>query len=153
MASRGGLAFDARSESFGYQVNLLARLMAQLLQERIAPLGVAPGQFAQLLALYDADGQTAGELARNIGIEPATMTRTLQRMERDGLVERRTDPLDRRASRIHLTARAVELELPLKAAAVDANKAVLSGLSKASRADMLNAVTTCIGLAHAALDA
>jgi len=38
----------------------------------IAPHGVVPGQFAQLLAPYDRDGQTPTELARAIGIEPVT---------------------------------------------------------------------------------
>jgi hypothetical protein len=56
----------------GIPGELLARLRASLLQREIAPHGVVPGQFAQLLTLYDRDGQTPTELARAVGIEPVT---------------------------------------------------------------------------------
>ena len=113
----------------GYQVNVLARMLATLLQREIAPHGVVPGQFAQLLALYDRDGQTPTELSRVVGIEPGTMTKTLQRMERDGLVERRADPVDRRSARIHLTERSRRMEPTLKAAATRINERVTRELS------------------------
>jgi DNA-binding MarR family transcriptional regulator len=144
--------FGHRSESLGYQINLLARLMAQLLGQRIAPYGVAPGQFAQLLALFDSDGQTASELSRAIGIEPGTMTRTLRRMERDGLVERRPDPRDRRASRIHLTAKARALEPELKAAAAQVSQVVLAGIGRSRARDLLEALATSVSNAEGALD-
>jgi DNA-binding MarR family transcriptional regulator len=144
--------FDRRSQSLGYQVNLLARLMAQLLHERIAPYGVVPGQFAQLLALYDSDGQTASELSRAVGIEPGTMTQTLRRMERDGLVERRPDPRDRRASRVHLTAKARALEPELKAAAAQVNQAVLAGIGRSRARELLEAIGQSISNAEAGLD-
>ncbi len=152
MAKQSRKPFEHRSESLGYQVNLLARLMAQLLHERIAPYGVAPGQFAQLLALYDSDGQSASGLSRAVGIEPGTMTQTLRRMERDGLVERRPDPRDGRASRIHLTARARDLEAELKAAAAQVNQVVLAGIGRSPARDLLEALATSITNAEAALD-
>ncbi|HEY8111643.1 MAG TPA: helix-turn-helix domain-containing protein [Actinomycetes bacterium] len=46
---------------------------------RIAPHGVVPGQFAQLLALYEEDDLTQRELCDRIRIEQATMANTLQR--------------------------------------------------------------------------
>ena len=124
---------DHRSASMGYQVNLLARLLAQLLSRHVGRFGVAPGQFAQLLALYDEDGQTPAELCGAVGVEPGTMTKTLQRMERDALIERRPDPGDGRRTRIHLTARARRLEPTLKAVVVDLNATVLEGLSPHQR--------------------
>jgi DNA-binding MarR family transcriptional regulator len=118
-----------RSESTGYQVNLLARLLANLLQREIAPHGVVPGQFAPLLALYDRDGQTPTELSRAVGIEPGTMTKTLQRMERDGLVLRRRAPRDGRSVTIHLTEQSRRLEPTLKAAATRINALVTRQLT------------------------
>ena len=122
-----------RSESMGYQINLLARLLAQLLFRHVGRYGVAPGQFAQLLALYDQDGQTPAELCAAVAIEPGTMTKTLHRMERDGLIERRPDPADGRRVRIHLTDRARQLEPELKAIVIDLNATVLDGLSAHQR--------------------
>lgn len=99
-----------RQSSVGYQVNHLARLMAQALRARIAPLGVVPGQFAQLLALYEQDGQSQMDLCKRVRIEQPTMANTLRRMERDGLIRRLPDPSDRRRAVVMLTERARGLE-------------------------------------------
>jgi len=106
-----------RQSSLGYQINHLARLMAQALRERIAPLGVVPGQFAQLLALYEQDGLSQRELCERVRIEQPTMANTLQRMERDGLVRRLPDPTDGRRAAVMLTERARRLEGELVGAA------------------------------------
>ncbi|HZD13628.1 MAG TPA: hypothetical protein VE196_00520, partial [Pseudonocardiaceae bacterium] len=52
----------ARDGSLGYQINHLGRLLAQALHRRIAPMGVVPGQFAQMLALFEQDGLSQREL-------------------------------------------------------------------------------------------
>lgn len=114
--------------SLGYQVNHLARLLAGALRERTEPLGVVPGQFAQLLVLYQTDGLTQAELCERVQIEQPTMARTLARMERDGLVERRPDPDDGRRARIVLTPRARALEDDLIAAAQAVNAAATAGI-------------------------
>lgn len=72
-------ADDLREHSLGYTVSLAARLYGTALQRQIEPLGVVPGQFAQLLALYETDGLTASQLAA-LGIEPGTLTKTIQRL-------------------------------------------------------------------------
>lgn len=119
-----------RRASLGYQVNYVARLLAQALRERIEGLGVVPGQFAQLLALYEEDGLTQRELCERVGIEQPTMANTLQRMERDGLIARVPDPADGRRARVMLTARARRKETDLTAAAHDVNDMATSGLDE-----------------------
>jgi DNA-binding MarR family transcriptional regulator len=121
----------ARHESLGYQVNHLARLLAQALGARIAEHGVVPGQFAQLLALFEEDGLTQRELCDRVQIEQPTMAKTLQRMERDGLVRSSPDPEDRRRTRITLTAHAKALQPKLTAAARVVNATATDGLSRA----------------------
>ncbi len=51
-----------------------------------------------------------GELARRARLSKQTMTQMVQRLERDGLVERRPDPSDARASLVFLTARSRSFE-------------------------------------------
>jgi DNA-binding MarR family transcriptional regulator len=114
--------------SLGYQVNHLARLLAYRLRERIERIGVVPGQFAQLLALYQTDGLTQAELCERVQIEQPTMANTLARMERDGLITREPDPHDRRRSRVLLTERAREFESSLVAAAREVNALATAGL-------------------------
>jgi DNA-binding MarR family transcriptional regulator len=133
-----------RDSSLGYQVNHAARLFAQALHQRIAPLGVVPGQFAQLLALFEADGQTQRQLCEQIGIEQPTMANTLQRMERDGLIRREPDQADGRQARVLLTERARDLEGPLVAAARAVNATAARGLNAQDLATVLAALARII---------
>lgn len=120
----------SRHLSLGYQVNHLARLMASALRQQIAACGVVPGQFAQLLALYEQDGLTQAELCQRVRIEQPTMANTLSRMQRDGLVERIPDPTDRRRALVRLTGRGRDIEGELVAAAQRVNAAATRGLGK-----------------------
>jgi DNA-binding MarR family transcriptional regulator len=134
-----------RHESLGYQVNHLARLLAQALRRRIEELGVVPGQFAQLLALYEQDGLTQGELCRRVRIEQPTMAVTLKRMERDGLIERVADPSDGRRALVMLTQRSRDLEPELVAAARDVNAMATAGLAAADVAGLMRTIARLIG--------
>jgi DNA-binding MarR family transcriptional regulator len=136
----GPVVTDAsfRQQSLGYQVNHLARLLAQALAARIAPYGVVPGQFAQLLALFEQDGLTQRELCDRVQIEQATMAKTLQRMQRDGLVSVVPDPEDRRRIRVYVTDRAREIEADLVAAARSVNASATDGLTEADAVGYLD---------------
>lgn len=138
-----------RHASLGYQVNHLARLLALALQRRIAVHGVVPGQFAQLLALYEHDGLTQRELCELVQIDQSTMAHTLQRMQRDGLIERTPDPDDRRRARITLTDRARQIRAELISAAQEVNAAATDGFSR----DESDQLLTLVGRAIANLEA
>lgn len=63
-----------------------------------------------LLANLDRDdGQTLASLSRKMLVTAGNLTGLVDRAERDGLVERRADPSDRRATRVHLTRRGRKL--------------------------------------------
>lgn len=119
-----------RQASLGYQVNYLARLLAHALRDRIEKFGVVPGQFAQLLALYEQEGQTQRELCERVCIEQPTMANTLKRMERDGLIERVADPRDARRSRVMLTDEAKRKENDLTGAAKEVNGIATKGIDE-----------------------
>ncbi|MFI7060086.1 MarR family winged helix-turn-helix transcriptional regulator [Kribbella sp. NPDC050124] len=140
-----------RGESLGYQVNHLARLLAHTLAARIAPYGVVPGQFAQLLVLFEEDGLTQRELCDRVRIEQATMAKTLQRMQRDGLVRCDPDPDDRRRIRVYLTDHARALQPELVAAARSVNALAVQGLTEAEAAGYLELTARAIGNLESAL--
>lgn len=133
-----------REDSLGYQVNHLSRLLAHALRERIEPLGVVPGQFAQLLALYEADGLTQAQLCERVEIEQPTMANTLARMERDDLITRVPDPSDRRRSLVRLTPRAREVQPALVAAAREVNALAMRGLSEHEAAALMTTIAVVI---------
>ncbi len=74
---------------------------------------VRPAYIGVLMCLWSEDGRQAGQLGRCAGLEPSTMTGLLDRMARDGLLERRPDPDDRRAQRIFLTDQGRAAEEPV----------------------------------------
>jgi DNA-binding MarR family transcriptional regulator len=85
----------------------------ELLEARFAEAGyrdVRPSYGSVLVPLYEEDGLRMGELARRSRLSKQTMTQLVRRLERDGLVERRPDPSDARASLIFLTSRSRQFE-------------------------------------------
>lgn len=119
-----------RSESAGYLLNHIARLFHEELRKQIAPLGIVPGQFPILLALWEQDGLTQKALLQMIDVEQATMANTLNRMERDGLIVRKPHPDDARARNIFLTAKAQDKKNDAYAIASRINSGALSGFSE-----------------------
>ena len=72
--------------------------------ELLESLGLYQGQPRLLHVLWDREGCTHSELAQQINVRPATITKMLSRMQEAGFVERRKDPDDHRVSRVYLTA-------------------------------------------------
>ena len=138
------MEFD-RMTSAGYLVNNLARLLVELLRNRIAPLGIVPGQFPALLALWEKDGLTQKELLATLDIEQATLANTLTRMERDGLLTRKEHPADARARTIHLTEKGRSIRDAAHQAALQINQDVLADLSKEETQAFLSYMQRVIG--------
>ncbi|WP_405110091.1 MarR family transcriptional regulator [Phaeobacter sp. BS52] len=126
------MTFD-KNTSAGYLINQLARLAFEGLRREIEPLGIVPGQFPALLALWQRDGQTQRELVAKTDVEQATMANTLNRMERDGLIVRQAHPEDGRARVIYLTEKAKAIRDQAYRAAGDVNGVMLADLSEAER--------------------
>ena len=135
---------DFKRNSAGYLANHMARLFANRLQDRIRPLGLSPARFPVLLELWDEDGLTQRDLVERLDVEQATMANTLARMERDGLIERRPSPTDRRARLVFLTDRARGLQGAAMAAAAAANRQALSGLSAQEQAVFIDLMARVI---------
>ena len=118
-----------RNDSLGYQVGLLGRLYDRHLQDALKEFGVAPGQFAPLVMLFEQDGLTQAELCRRINVEQPTMANTLGRMERDGLIKRKADSGDKRRTLIFLTAKATDAQSKIMGAVRNVSNRALNGLS------------------------
>jgi MarR family transcriptional regulator, organic hydroperoxide resistance regulator len=83
----------------------------ELLYERFAAAGfpeVRPAYGSVLVPLFEEDGLRQGKLAQRARLSKQTLTTLARSLERAGLVERRGDPSDARATRLFLTARARE---------------------------------------------
>jgi DNA-binding MarR family transcriptional regulator len=76
--------------------------------------GLSPGRFTVLMLLLDKRTNlpaphTPAELAERAGVARATMTGLIDTLERDGLVKREADTVDRRMMAVSLTARGQEI--------------------------------------------
>lgn len=81
----------------------IIRTNRQLMLRMSAEGGGHPAQAGCMWALSHHEGITQSELGRMLQIAPATVTTMLQRLERDGMIERWTDADDQRVTRIRLT--------------------------------------------------
>jgi DNA-binding MarR family transcriptional regulator len=99
----------ATRENLGYLLAKASQRWNERLQEGFAEAGypeVRASYGSVLIPLLEEDGLRMGEIARRARLSKQTMTTMVRLCERDGLVERRPDPDDGRATRVHLTAKA-----------------------------------------------
>lgn len=102
-------AARATRENLGFLLAKASQRWNELLQEAFAREGfpeVRASYGSVLLPLFEEDGLRIGEIARRARLSKQTLTTLVRLAERDGLVERRADESDRRATRVHLTDKA-----------------------------------------------
>lgn len=132
-----------------YLIASAARMLDAVIADRLAQYGASPGQLPTLLALYGQDGQTQADLAREIGVEQPTMAVNLQRMERNGLIERRPDPAHRRKVQVWLTAHARTIEEPIRGLRREIDHDALAGLGPTAQRQLRASLTQLITNLHA----
>jgi DNA-binding MarR family transcriptional regulator len=71
--------------------------------ERMGALGLTPPDAGILRLLRLTAGLSQQELAAKLGIHPSRLVALLDELERKGLVERKSNPDDRRQYSLHLT--------------------------------------------------
>ncbi|WP_313614035.1 MarR family winged helix-turn-helix transcriptional regulator [Agrobacterium sp.] len=130
----------SRTESAAYLTAQLAKAFSRALHKKASALGFSPGQFPVLLELWNEDGITQRQLLDRLDIEQATLANTLVRMQRDGLIDRKPHPTDKRAQIIELTTHGRSLETQAIAAAQDADELAFSGFRRFERELLLEYV-------------
>ena len=131
-------------DSTSQLVSVAARLFARALQSRFAEHDVSAGQWPLLLYLWEQDGLSQKQLSRRVQIDESTTTRTLDRMERDGLVRRERDKSDRRRINVYLTERGNLLRDELVPYAQEVNALATHGLSEQDKAKINSLLTYMI---------
>jgi MarR family transcriptional regulator, transcriptional regulator for hemolysin len=80
----------------------VARMMRTRFDQRARTWGMTRAQCVILMRLELQPSMSQTELAAICEVEPITVARLIDRLEANGLVERRADPSDRRMHRLHL---------------------------------------------------
>jgi DNA-binding MarR family transcriptional regulator len=106
----------------------VGRFRAQLFDRLIAPHGLTMSQAWVLAHLFEDDELSQTEIARRMQVGTVTVGGLVDRLEAAGLVERRSEPTDRRAKRVCLTDAARPLGRVMNKCANQVNEAAFAGL-------------------------
>lgn len=85
-----------------YLLNRITNRLNLNLLEDLRPLRINVPRWRVLAVLHSRDGRSIGELAAYTVMDQSTLSRVVDQMERDGLVERRRGVRDSRVVRVHI---------------------------------------------------
>ena len=134
------LTAGSQERSIAYKLRLAQIMAYQAFEERVTGFGAAPRYLGLLCVIRANPGQQQTRLAETIAVQRSSLVTILDRLEADGLVERRNCDADRRAKLVSLTADGEKLvsrlleeadrheEMLCKDLSEEAREAVLAGL-------------------------
>ena len=129
------------------QLHVTVRAFTKGVNEVMKPLGLYSSEWAVLNFVANHDSFPQSDIAAALEIEGAAISKTLSKMEQKGLIVR-TSSQDKREKRISLTEKGREL-YPLAAQAAGSHRsAVLAGLSRADRQQMLSFIQSMLDHIH-----
>lgn len=117
---------------FAFTIMDVARLLKTYADQRARQFGISRAQWAVLIRIDRNEGLKQSELADMLDLQPITLTRLLDRLANNELIERRADPHDRRANRLYLKPAAKPLLERLSDLGADMMETVLDGLPQSA---------------------
>ena len=118
----------------------VARLMRTRADARARAHGMTRAQWMILVRLERQPGMSQNELAALVEVEPITVGRLVDRLERRGFVERRPDATDRRIWRLHLMPAATPMLKEIAKARAELNTILVADISQKN----LDATLDCL---------
>ena len=118
------------NEQFSESMFLINHAWRTELDRRLRPLGFSHSRWLLLLHLSRHDGCTHSELAQCMGIEAATLVRSVDHMEQEGLLKRCGSETDRRVKHLHLSDAGKKVVENIRSYAADLRKELLAGVSQ-----------------------
>lgn len=91
------------NREFAFTINDVARMLRTYADHKAAQFGITRAQWVVLVRLDRSEGLKQSELAEMLELQPISLTRLLDKLCDGALIERRADPIDRRAKRLFLT--------------------------------------------------
>ena len=125
------------SREIGVSLNDVARMLRTFADQKARQFGISRAQWIVLMRLDRSEGLKQSELAEMLDLQPISLTRLLDRLAENGLIERRPDPHDRRANRLYLTSAARPLLKQLASLGEDLMETVLQNVDATSQERLL----------------
>jgi MarR family transcriptional regulator, transcriptional regulator for hemolysin len=124
--------------NFGFLMRDVSRLSARLFESNAGELELTLPQCKVLAHLSRNEGISQARLAELTETDPMTLVRTLDRMQQDGWIERRADPVDRRAHCLYLLEAAKPVVNRMWKIAEQVRNEALSDLSMGEREQLVD---------------
>jgi 3-hydroxy-9,10-secoandrosta-1,3,5(10)-triene-9,17-dione monooxygenase reductase component len=145
--AKGSRVDTSGSFAESYLSYLLARashIVASGFHARLKTWKLTIPEYRVLACLDGAEGLGVGDLAAMAIMAQPRMTKVLDRMARQGLIERRSDPKDRRRVLIHLTPAGRTRAAPMLRAAKEHEAKILAPFSAEERSVIMRALDLLI---------
>jgi DNA-binding MarR family transcriptional regulator len=126
--------------NLGFLVADIARLMRRAYRERQRRSELTVAQARTLVHVARQEGVRQIDLAETLEVQPITLARLIDQLAQAGLVERRPDPLDRRAHRVYLTPAAASHLAAIEDVAASIRADALRGLDGRDAARVIDAL-------------
>jgi len=97
-------------EAMGRRINLLYRLCMRHVRCEMKKLGIGAGDYSFLAISYFLPGLSQDELSSHMHVDKSYTARSVAKLEKMGLMERRPDPEAHRIKRVFLTQKAMDME-------------------------------------------
>ena len=133
------------TRSLGFLLADVSRLVRRRFDMRASGLGLTRAQWRVLAQLRRREGINQTALADLLEIEPITLGRHIDRLVEKGFVERRADPGDRRAWRLHLKSEVQPVLDQLRKISGDIREEALSGIPVADADRLIDMLITIKG--------
>lgn len=130
------------NREFAFTLNDVARMLRTYADHRAGQFGITRAQWVVLVRLDRSEGLKQSELAEVLDLQPISLTRLLDKLCECGLIERRPDPVDRRAKRLFLTPAARPLIEKLGDLGEDLMATALAGVEP----DSIERMVTQLGI-------
>jgi len=134
--ARNSISARDLDQNLGLLIQELSLLMRKHFNRNVREMGLTAPQWQVLAELYREQGITQTELADALVMAKSPLGKLLDKLERNGLIERRSDKLDRRAKRIHLTRRMARAMERADQASQTTVGIAMHGISAARRAEL-----------------
>jgi DNA-binding MarR family transcriptional regulator len=132
---------NSLKQTLGHLLANVSRLVGSRMRIKLEAIGLHHAQGMILFHLWRKDGIAQNVLAQALHITPPTATSTLQRMERDGWIERRRDADDQRVVRVYLTDKARTLRTEARVSLQEIDRELTSVLTDEERKRLIASLT------------
>lgn len=97
---------EANMNTIGKNINILYRQFNLFLNHELSGVELNSTDLMYLGTLFIEDGVTQDDLAKDFCVDKAATARSMQNLEKKGIIIRKPDESDRRAKRVYLTDKA-----------------------------------------------